>query len=131
MARIFRVIPGIDACKTCLSVYYQEDGGGFIKIEEDPALPIITTECNNPIRPASAADLKLIASLAARMVLEYLEKGNLGFNHWIWSSEALPGLPVSSEIPFIVKSTIFAATSQLPSLSGENSQSDPFQHKLQ
>jgi integrative and conjugative element protein (TIGR02256 family) len=103
VARIFRVIPGTDACKTCISLYYQEDGGEFIKIEEDSALPVITTECNNPIRPASAADLKLIASLAARVVLEYLEKGDLGFNHWIWSSEALPGLPVSIEIPFIVK----------------------------
>jgi len=103
VARIFRVIPGTDACKTCLSFYYQEDGVDFIKIEEDPALPIITTECNNPIRPASAADLKLIASLAVKVVLEYLEKGDLGFNHWLWSSEVLPGLPVSSEIPFIVK----------------------------
>jgi integrative and conjugative element protein (TIGR02256 family) len=103
VARIFRVIPGTDACKTCLSLYYQEDTSEFIKIEEDPALPVITTECNNPIRPASAADLKLIASLVARVVLEYLEKGDLGFNHWIWSSDALPGLPVSSEIPIIVK----------------------------
>jgi len=103
VARIFRVIPGTDACKTCLSLYRQEDLGKFIKIEEDLTLPVITTECNNPIRPASAADLKLIASLAARVVLEYLEKGDLGFNHWIWSSEALPGLPVSREIPFIVK----------------------------
>jgi integrative and conjugative element protein (TIGR02256 family) len=103
VARIFRVIPGTDACKTCLSLYYHEDGGGFIKIEEDATLPVITTECNNPIRPASAADLKLIASLAAKMVLEYLEKGDLRFNHWIWSSEALPGLPVSSDVPFIVK----------------------------
>jgi hypothetical protein len=103
VARIFRVIPGTDACKTCLSLYYQEGDSSFIKIEEDPTLPVITTECNNPIRPASAADLKLIASLTARLVLEYLEKGDLGFNHWIWSSEAIEGLPVSSEIPFIVK----------------------------
>ncbi|MCX5713949.1 MAG: ThiF family adenylyltransferase, partial [Candidatus Omnitrophica bacterium] len=64
VARIFRVIPGTDACKTCLSLYFQEDSGEFIKIEEDPTLPVITTECNNPIRPSSAADLKLIASLA-------------------------------------------------------------------
>lgn len=103
VARIFRVSPGTDACKTCLSLYYQEEDGAYIKIEEDPNLPVITTECNNPIRPASAADLKLIASLTAKVVLEYLEKGDLGFNHWIWSSETLPGLPVSSEIPFIVK----------------------------
>ncbi len=103
VARIFRVIPGIDACKTCLSLYHQDDEGEFIKIDEDPALPVITTECNNPIRPASAADLKLIASLAARIVLEHLEKGEIEFNHWIWSTEALPGLPVSNEIPVMVK----------------------------
>jgi len=103
VARIFRVIPGVDACKTCLSIYHQEEGGEFIKIDEDLALPLVTTECNNPIRPASAADLKLIASLAARIVLEHLEKGEIEFNNWIWSTEALPGLPVSSEIPIIVK----------------------------
>ena len=103
VARIFRVIPGLDACKTCLSLYNKENREGFIKIEEDPTLPVITTECNNPIRPASAADLKLIASLTAKIVLEHLEHNVSDFNHWVWSTETLPNLPASNEIPFILK----------------------------
>ena len=99
-ARIFRVTPGQDACKTCLSLYYEDEKSAFIRIEEDPDLPVISTECNNPIRPASAADLKLISSLAAKVVLEQLVKGDRAFNHWIWSTETLPGLSVSPELPY-------------------------------
>lgn len=102
-ARIFRVIPGIDACKNCLSLYFQGEDSTFVRVEDDLTLPVITTECNNPIRPASAADLKLIASLTTKIVLEYLEKGDSGANHWIWSTEELPGLSSSSETPYRMK----------------------------
>lgn len=72
-ARIFRVIPGVDACLNCLSLYKTTDEG-FIAIPEDPELPTITNECNNPIRPASAPDLKLISSLTSRLIINFLQK---------------------------------------------------------
>ena len=92
VARIFRVIPKKDACKLCLSLYKQEQDPSFIDIEEDEKLPIITNECNNPIRPASAADLKMIASLCARIVIDDLQGNNNMENHWIWTTEPLKNL---------------------------------------
>lgn len=87
-ARIFRVIPGRDACLHCLDLY-RKGGGGFIDIPEDEDLPTLKNECNNPIRPASAADLKLIASITSRIVIDYLQNGPAEENHWIWSTEPL------------------------------------------
>jgi integrative and conjugative element protein (TIGR02256 family) len=91
MARIFRVIPGKDACFHCLELYRQQNEI-FISIPQDPNLPTLRNECNNPIRPGSAADLKLISSLASRIIIDDLEKGFGEANHWIWSTEKLDSL---------------------------------------
>jgi integrative and conjugative element protein (TIGR02256 family) len=91
-ARIFRVIPGKDACFNCLQLYRNE-GDRFISIPEDEALPTLKTECNNPIRPGSAADLKLISSLTSSILLDELQNGPQEHNQWIWSTEDLPRLP--------------------------------------
>jgi integrative and conjugative element protein (TIGR02256 family) len=91
-ARIFRVIPGKDACFYCHKLY-REEGNLFINVPQDDTLPTLKNECNNPIRPASAADLKLISSLTARIVLDDLQTGAGDTNHWIWSTEELENLP--------------------------------------
>jgi integrative and conjugative element protein (TIGR02256 family) len=91
IARIFRVIPGKDACFNCLDLYRKE-GNKFINIPEDKELPTLKNECNNPIRPASAADLKLISSLVSRILLDELQRGYSTNNQWIWSTESLPPL---------------------------------------
>lgn len=90
-ARIFRVIPGRDACFRCLELYRKEERE-IIIIPEDEELPTLKNECNNPVRPASAADLKLIAALTTRILLDELQKGFGKDNHWIWSSEEVAGL---------------------------------------
>jgi len=84
--RIFRVIPGIDACKNCLSLYKKENII-FPLVEEDTSLPAINNECNNPIRPASAADLKLLASLTSQLIIDFIQKPTNEINHWVWSTE--------------------------------------------
>jgi integrative and conjugative element protein (TIGR02256 family) len=61
----------------------------FLKIREDASFPIIKNECNNPVRPASAADLKLLAAIASRKVIDHLQLGESEHNHWIWSTEVL------------------------------------------
>lgn len=86
-ARIFRVIPGLDACFRCLSEYRKDDDKLFPDIPIDDDFPTIINECNNPIRPASAIDIKLAASIAAGILLEYLQKDSKAYNHWIYSSE--------------------------------------------
>ena len=97
-ARIFRVIPQKDACKSCLSIYREKKYPIFIEIEEDESLPVLTTECNNPIRPASAADVKLIASIFSRIIIDYLQGNNINKNHWIWSSEPLEKVKLDNSI---------------------------------
>lgn len=89
-ARIIRVIPGKDACFHCLSLYSKENSE-FINIPEDLNYPTLRNECNNPIRPASASDLKLIASITARIVIDYLQTGDTSQNNWIWSTEVIQG----------------------------------------
>ncbi len=88
IARIFRVIPGKDACFNCLDLY-RRDGKQFISIPDDKDLPTLKNECNNPIRPASAADLKLISALTSRILLDELQNGFGENNQWIWSTESL------------------------------------------
>ncbi|MBD0331396.1 MAG: ThiF family adenylyltransferase [Chitinophagaceae bacterium] len=95
VGRIFRVIPGKDACFNCLTLYRQE-GKEFIDIPEDPEYPTLRNECNNPIRPASAADLKLIASFASELLINFLQNSDDPNNHWIWSSESLNGTPIQN-----------------------------------
>lgn len=88
-ARLFRVIPNKDACFFCLSLYKDEGDGVFTLIPEDDSLPTITNECNNPIRPSSAADIKLISSLLSQIVLNHLHNIEKNENHWIWSIEPI------------------------------------------
>ncbi|ULT38547.1 Mov34/MPN/PAD-1 family protein [Niabella defluvii] len=92
-ARIFRVIPGKDACFYCLSLY-RNDKKEFIDIPEDADYPTLKNECNNPIRPASAADMKLAASFVSQMVIDHLQNGTSESNHWIWTSEVIPATPL-------------------------------------
>lgn len=91
-ARIFRVIPGKDACFYCLNLYLDLGDEIVTKIPIDETLPTITNECNNPIRPASAADLKFISSLLAQVIIDYLQGVDQINNHWIWSTEKIPGI---------------------------------------
>jgi len=87
--RIFRVIPNKDACKKCLGLYKIENNPIFTDIPEDTDLPEITNECNNPVRAGSAADLKIISSIASRVIIDYLEGRNTDKNHWVWTTEKI------------------------------------------
>lgn len=89
VARIFRVIPQTDACKGCLALYSKERNPLFIEVKEDETLPALTNECNNPVRPGSAADMKMIAAAFARVVIEFLQGESREKNHWILSMEPL------------------------------------------
>jgi integrative and conjugative element protein (TIGR02256 family) len=104
-ARIFRVIPGKDACMNCLAYYCQDKDGRFINIPEDETLPTIANECNNPIRPASAADLKIISSIASRLIIDYLQKGEDDKNHWIFTTEKLEGIDYNEQFPYVLYSS--------------------------
>jgi integrative and conjugative element protein (TIGR02256 family) len=91
--RIFRIIPGHDACTHCLALYADDSSSIFPVVPPDPELPTITNECNNPIRPASAADLKLMAAFASNILLDHLQGQTSEANHWVWISEPVDGFP--------------------------------------
>lgn len=100
-ARIFRVIPKKDACFNCLTLYSSDSDSGFIQISEDTDLPTLRNECNNPIRPGSAADLKIISALTTRIVLDYIQGVEESEkNHWIWSTENDEGENYSDSIEY-------------------------------
>lgn len=113
-ARIFRIDPQKDACKNCLSLYSREKNDIFLDIGEDKNLPELTNECNNPVRPASAADSKLISSITSRIVIDYLEGKNLDKNHWIWSSESLDKLKLDRNSWGIIKSQFISPHPDCP-----------------
>lgn len=102
-ARIFRVIPGKDACKNCLHLYLKEGNQIFKNIPTDDDLPTLSNECNNPVRPGSAADLKLISSITSKLIIEFLEKGDDSKNHWIWDTENIFNVEGSIQ-PYILHS---------------------------
>ena len=95
-ARIFRVVPQRDACKTCLGLYLKDEDPIFLNIPEDENLPAMTNECNNPVRPASAPDMKIVAGIFSRVIIDYLQGRDTNNNHWIWSSEPLDGLALEA-----------------------------------
>lgn len=99
-ARIFRVRPGRDACFDCLTLHKESNNPGFPVVPEDAELPTIRNECNNPVRPASAADLKLIAALTSRLILDELQAPTESeTNHWVWTTEPALGLGATAVLP--------------------------------
>jgi integrative and conjugative element protein (TIGR02256 family) len=101
-ARVFKVKPGKDACFYCLTLHRNDKHPDFIDIPEDYTLPTIKNECNNPVRPSSAADLKMIAAMSARWIVEACEGSETEANHWVWVSEPELNLGATTEFPQVV-----------------------------
>ena len=93
MGRIFLVRPGEDACKACLAEYANDGRQGkstpadWIDILEG-AGDVLLHECGRPVIPGSAAALSFIATLAARVAIDFLERKVADGNHWIWTGPA-------------------------------------------
>jgi integrative and conjugative element protein (TIGR02256 family) len=91
LGRVFLVRPGQDACKECLAGYARAEYAppDWITVTESEE-DILVHECGRPVVPGSAMDLTFIASLCARVALDYLEGKASEKNHWIWSAEPAP-----------------------------------------
>jgi integrative and conjugative element protein (TIGR02256 family) len=102
--RIFRVIPGRDACRYCISSLMRRSINDEDQSTEWVSVPelegtLLSHECGNPVLAGSGIDLTLISGLASRVVLNDLAVGFGDDNHWLWASEAIPGHPVL-DMPF-------------------------------
>ncbi len=91
VGRVFIVRPCEDACKSCIAIYARsetvgertpEDWISVKELDED----ILEHECGRPVIPGSAVDMSFIASLCARVALDYLEGTPLKANHWMWAA---------------------------------------------
>jgi len=95
IGRVFLVRPGLDACKACLSRFCSAGREGQ-KVPEDwidvPAQEdeVLYHECGRPVIAGSAVDLSFIASLVARVALDFLEGKDIQHNHWLWSQSPVP-----------------------------------------
>ncbi len=93
MGRVFLVRPGKDACKACLAGYAHAGREGesvppdWIDIPEGVE-DVLLRECGRPVIAGSAADLSFIATLTARVAIDFLEGKVADGNHWIWSGPA-------------------------------------------
>lgn len=99
--RIFRVIPGRDACRYCLAYYMRQDGeqkelSTWLNVPEDEDT-VLMFECGNPIIASSGADLSLIGSLTVKIVLDDIKSGFGETNHWLWTTEEVEGHPALNE----------------------------------
>lgn len=118
--RIIRVIPGKDACLNCLALYSGENNKEYKKIPPDESLPTITNECNNPVRPASASDIKLVAAITSRILIDHLQNGESNKNQWIYYSEKLDRLEYQIDTPFAVHSYFLNPHPNCPFCNNKN-----------
>jgi integrative and conjugative element protein (TIGR02256 family) len=102
VGRFFRVLPGHDACRHCISRFLQnypnDEMSRWLHVPETED-SLLGHECGNPIIAGSAADLSIVASLATRIILDEMMNGFGDNNHWLWSSQAIFGHEALSE-PF-------------------------------
>lgn len=113
--RIFRVIPGRDACRYCLSKYQNDSTSEEAQWLNVPELDdtLLSFECGNPILAASGVDLTIISALCAKIVLQDMEEDFGDENHWLWASEAVDDHPALKQ-PYSLSPRRFAPLSNCP-----------------
>lgn len=95
LGRIFLVRPGRDACKVCLAEYARAAREGkavpsdWIDVREGVD-DVLLHECGRPVIAGSAADLSFVATLTARIAIDFLEGKTVDANHWLWARDANP-----------------------------------------
>jgi integrative and conjugative element protein (TIGR02256 family) len=95
--RIFRVIPGRDACKYCLGLAMagRDEQAAWLKVDDLEDM-LIAHECGNPVLASSAADLAMISALAAKVIVDDVGREFGPSNHWLWAAEGVQGHPALS-----------------------------------
>jgi integrative and conjugative element protein (TIGR02256 family) len=115
VGRIFRVIPGRDACRYCLAYYVREgptELSEWLNVIEQEDM-VLGFECGNPIIASSGADLSMIASLTVKLVLDDLSVRYGAANHWLWTTEVVPDHPALLE-PYKLSSKTLPRFAQCP-----------------
>ncbi|MGB7211717.1 MAG: ThiF family adenylyltransferase [Gemmatimonadales bacterium] len=142
-ARVFRVRPMVDACKACLALHRRDaiesaasacDNVLVQRLAEGPAskdgwidIPeavgeVVGRECGSPVLAGSAADLRLVAALTARAVLDEMQGASAGesssgilWNSLIWSLEPIPELAARGFAePYSIRRSMVSPRSECP-----------------
>jgi integrative and conjugative element protein (TIGR02256 family) len=119
MGRAFLVRPGVDACKTCLSIIARSNEPEWIAVPERPEDALLH-ECGRPIIAGSAVDLSFVAALVARQALDSLEGHELSSNHRVWSLNGAGELSDKLKLPYSVALATFARKHGCPSCGEAN-----------
>ncbi|MBI1349459.1 hypothetical protein GC163_24605 [bacterium] len=114
LGRVFLVRPGLDACKTCLSLVAQETHSEWIAVTECPEDALLH-ECGRPVIAGSAVDLSYVAALIARLALNTLEDRTIVANHLVWSLEGAAELSPLLKHPYSVAQSVFVPKPNCPS----------------
>jgi len=114
MGRVFLVRPGVDACKSCLSMIAQEKEPEWIAVTERSEDALLH-ECGRPVIAGSAVDLSFVAALIAREALSTFEGHNSPSNHLVWSLEGARELSDKLQLPYSVAHAAFAPKPGCPS----------------
>ena len=114
MGRVFLVRPGMDACKSCLSMIARENEPDWIAVTERPEDALLH-ECGRPVIAGSAVDLSFVAALIARQALNTLECHDSPSNHLVWSLEGARELSDRLQLPYSVAHAAFAPKPGCPS----------------
>ena len=120
-SRIFRVRPGLDACKSCLARYRTHNQDTEAPHTSDPAwvdLPpledeIVDRECGRPILAGSAVDLRLTSDLTARATIDELSTGQ-DWNMLVWSRDTVPDASPAITEPYTLIRQSFKPRSDCP-----------------
>ena len=114
MGRVFLVRPGVDACKSCLSMIAKEGDPEWISVKERPEDALLH-ECGRPVIAGSAVDLSYVAALIARLALNVLEERTITANHLVWSLDSAPELSSLLNRPYSVALSAFVPKTNCPS----------------
>ena len=115
-ARVFRVRPKEDACKSCLALYRDAAERGEVTswivvppIEGE----LLTRECGQPVLAGSAVDLRVAADLTARGVIDELGDG-VDWNNLLWVRASWVDAPGAVATPYSVARSSFEPRPDCP-----------------
>ena len=114
--RVFRVRPGMDACKMCLALYRDAAEKGEESawvVVPSASSELLARECGQPILAGSAADLRIAADLTARAVIDELA-GGAEWNNLLWVRTPWPDAPEALASPYGVARASFAPREGCP-----------------
>jgi molybdopterin/thiamine biosynthesis adenylyltransferase len=89
--RVALIVPGTDACVTCLAEYKAESHPNWIDVPADDLPDVFDAGCASASRPGAGLTSQHAAVFTAARCLDVLEGRELDANHWLWVERPIAG----------------------------------------